>query len=148
MTNKIPIKPLGDRLLIQADPEDHAPLKTDSGLFIAGSLASAVTGEDESLSWCVGTVIAVGPDVLAFDVRPFVKKRLAGLLGFGSIPRSGVAELLHELEELPYVTTEPIAVGDRVTFSWAAGQEITMDDAKYLIMHAHEVLAVLEAEVV
>ena len=144
----IPIKPLGDRILIQADPEDHAPLKTDSGLFIAGSLASAVTGEDASPSWCVGTVMAVGPDVLAFDVRPFVKKRLSNLLGLGNISHGAIRDMLHDLEELPHITVDPIHIGDRVTFSWAAGQEMTVNDHTYLIMHAHEVLAVLEAEVV
>lgn len=143
---KLPLKPLGDRVLIQADAEDHAPLKTDSGIYLAGSLAAAVTGEDESLSWCVGTVVAIGPDVLNFDVRPFVTRRLQAMLN-GPITAGSVRHLLEDIEELPYVTTEAVKVGDRVTFSWAAGQEISMDGTKFLVLHAHEVLAILEAEV-
>jgi co-chaperonin GroES (HSP10) len=144
----LPIKPLGDRVLIQADPEDHAPLKTESGIYLAGSLAAAVTGEDAGTSWCVGTVVAVGPDVQPFDVRPFVRRRLVNLLDFSTIPHGAVRTILEDLDDLPHATVEPVQVGDRVTFSWAAGQEMTVDDQKYLIMHVHEVLAVLEAEVV
>lgn len=145
---RLPLKPLGDRVLIQADAEDHAPLKTDSGLYIAGSLAAAVTGEDESPSWCVGTVVAIGPDVMSFDIRPFVKRRLHGMLQSGAWTQGAIRNLLEDLEELPHTTVDPVKVGDRVTFSWAAGQEISVDATKFLVLHAHEILAVLEAEVV
>lgn len=39
---------------------------------------------------------------------------------------------------------DPIHIGDRVCFSWASGQQITVDADKYLVMSARDVLAVLE----
>lgn len=44
----------------------------------------------------------------------------------------------------PEQSKDPLHIGDRVVFSWAAGQQLTMDGAKYLILHHSEVLAVLE----
>jgi co-chaperonin GroES (HSP10) len=45
------------------------------------------------------------------------------------------------------VRKEPsVKVGDTVLFSWASGQEITVDDGKetYLLMRESDLLAVLE----
>jgi co-chaperonin GroES (HSP10) len=44
----------------------------------------------------------------------------------------------------PEQSSDPIHVGDRVIFSWAAGQQLTIDGEKYLILHHTEVLGVLE----
>lgn len=41
---------------------------------------------------------------------------------------------------------DPVYVGDRVTFSWAAGQELRFGEDRYLILHTPEVLAVLPEE--
>lgn len=37
-----------------------------------------------------------------------------------------------------------IKVGDTVVFSWNVGQELQIDDARYLLMRESDVLAVLE----
>jgi len=102
----IPFRPLGNRVVIKADVDDHAPEALESGLLTATSLAAAVEGTDAEDSWFVGTIVACGPLV---DQR------------------------------------DPICVGDRVTFSWASGQQITADGEKYLIMRDKDVLAVLES---
>ncbi len=39
----------------------------------------------------------------------------------------------------------PVAVGDHVVFSWKAGQEVTLDGERHLVMRFDDVLAVLEA---
>lgn len=41
---------------------------------------------------------------------------------------------------------DPVKIGDRVTFSWMAGQELSIDGDRYLILHTDEVLAVLPKE--
>ena len=41
---------------------------------------------------------------------------------------------------------DPVRVGNRVCFSWAGGQQITVNDERYLIMRASDVLAVLNPE--
>ena len=35
-----------------------------------------------------------------------------------------------------------VAVGDRVCFSWTVGQEIRLDDERYLVVLQHDLLAV------
>jgi co-chaperonin GroES (HSP10) len=37
-----------------------------------------------------------------------------------------------------------VKVGDDVLFSWTVGQEITVDDERYLLMREGDILAVLE----
>jgi co-chaperonin GroES (HSP10) len=59
----VPFTPLADRVVIQADREDHAPVTTESGVVLAATMAAAVTGADTEDSWFVGTVLACGPDV-------------------------------------------------------------------------------------
>lgn len=100
----LPFRPLGARVVIQADVDDRAPEPHDSGLVLAKTLAAAVEGSDAEDSWFVGTVVGLGPEQ----------------------------------------STDPIHLGDRVVFSWAAGQQLTIDGVKYLILHHSEVLAVLE----
>lgn len=108
----IPLRPLGDRVVIKADVDDHAPTETASGLLVAKSLAAAVEGSDREDSWFVGTIVALGPKV-----------------GASRCPKC-VPEALH--------------VGDRVTFSWTAGHQVNVDGEKYLVMHASDVLAVVD----
>ena len=40
---------------------------------------------------------------------------------------------------------DPLTVGDRVVFSWAAGQEVTIDGERLIVLSAHEVLGLLSA---
>jgi co-chaperonin GroES (HSP10) len=140
----IPFRPLGDRVVIQADVEDHAPETTESGLVLATSLAAAVEGSDAEDSWFVGTVVAIGPKVNRFDVRAWVTRRLHQWLDGGEM--LAMRQFLSDIEHLPADCPDPVQVGDRVTFSWASGQQITVDGTKYLIMRQGDLLAVLDPE--
>ena len=143
----VPIIPLGDRVLIQADIEDRAPAPTESGLVLAKTLTAAVTGEDVEDSWCVGTIVACGPLVNRFDVRKHVARALREALAeTNGHLRTRVVHLASGLDHLPTECTDPLQVGDRVTFSWASGQQITVDGERFLIMSAREVLAVVTEE--
>ena len=112
------MRPLGDRVVIRADREDRAPETLASGLVAAKTLEAAVTGTDAQDSWFVGTIVALGPDV----------------------PR--YYEFDPEFSSNPQPPT--LRLGARVVFSWAAGQELTIDGEKWLILHASDVLGVLE----
>lgn len=41
-------------------------------------------------------------------------------------------------------TDHQVSVGDTVLFSWVSGQEIMLDDARYLIMPETDLLAIVE----
>src|SRR5689334_16708849 len=56
----IPLRVLGDRILVQPDEDRNAPELLASGIHIAKTLSAAVTGEDRTWSVQRGTVIAVG----------------------------------------------------------------------------------------
>lgn len=144
--------PLGDRIVIKADIEDHAPQETASGLLLASSMAAAVDGSDTEDSWFVGTIVAIGPLVNHFDCRKFVLRKLRGLFPALRVDESHICaeiedEIIPAIEALPTDCPDPLNVGDRVTFSWASGQQMTLDGEKFLIMKASEVLAVLDPDV-
>ena len=136
-----------DRVLIKADREDHAPTQTDTGLYLAASLAAAVDGSDEAESWFVGTIVQLGPLVNRFEARPAILRWLwdAETEGIGLSPRE-VRELIARVQELPKETPEPLRVGDRVCFSWASGQQIAIDGDTFVVLRAGDVLGVLEEE--
>ena len=135
----------GDRVLIKADREDHAPTMADTGLYLAASLASAVEGEDAAESWFVGTVVQIGPLVQQFDGRNAVLRWLTELEDEGrDVALAEIRALRVRVENLPQEMPDPVGVDDRVCFSWTAGQQITLDGECYLILHASDVLAVLE----
>lgn len=132
-------------MLIRADREDHAPMETECGLFLASSLAAAVEGEDPGESWFVGTIVQLGPQVNALDVRRTVLRGLYDLEAeHHDVCVSEVRVLRERIEAIPLVTPEPLAMGDRVCFSWASGQQIAIDGDRFLILRASDVLAVLE----
>jgi co-chaperonin GroES (HSP10) len=149
-THTLPFRPLGARVVIQADVEDRAPEATASGLIVAKTLAAAVEGSDAEDSWFVGTVVALGPLVNHFDIRPYVLRRLRNVAEqtlwweYKDKEQDLIHGLAAEVEALPPHAPDPIHLGDRVVFSWAAGQQLTIDGVKYLILHHSEVLAVLE----
>lgn len=142
--------PLGNRVVIKADRVDNAPEVLPSGVLLATNLTAAVEGTDAQDSWCVGTVVAIGPLVHAFNGRAFTMKQLQRLRDVEEWRADRVLQqldlILAKLRDLPHDCPDPLKVGDRVTFSWASGQELTLDDQKFLIMAASDVLAVLEPE--
>jgi co-chaperonin GroES (HSP10) len=136
-----------DRVLIKADREEHAPEQTASGLYVASSMAAAVDGSDAGESWFVGTIVQLGPLVNYLDVRSRVVRWLTELEDEGhDILPAEIRVLRERVEALPRQMPDPLNVGDRVTFSWASGQQIAVGEDKYLIMRAGDVLAVLENE--
>jgi co-chaperonin GroES (HSP10) len=135
----LPLRVLGDRVLIKPDIEERAVAQTDSGIFVAETLEAAVTGQEALPSYVSGTVVAIGNQDQPFDVRPYVLRRLKA--------KSGMVRLLHlikEIEDLPAHKPCDFAVGDRVTFSWKAGQDVTINDEAFVILKESEVLAVLQ----
>ena len=132
-------------MLIKADEEDHAPVATDSGLFLATTLAAAVEGEDVGESWFVGTIVQLGPKVNKLNHRGTLIRWILEMESEGhDIAVVELAQLRRRIEDLPEETPEPLRIGDRVCFSWASGQQITVDGDVHLILRASDVLAVLE----
>jgi co-chaperonin GroES (HSP10) len=56
----IPLRVLGDRILVQPDEDLNAPEQLASGIHVAKTLSAAVTGTDKTFSVQRGTVLAVG----------------------------------------------------------------------------------------
>ena len=148
----VPFTPLGDRVVIKADVEDHAPEVTEGGVVLAKTLAAAVEGSDVEDSWFVGTIVALGPLVRPFSVRAWLQRCLTeavrGLNEDNGLMSADqwLRHLLSQSQTLPAECPDALSIGDRVTFSWASGQQINIDGDKFLIMRANEVLAVLEKE--
>ena len=137
-----------DRVLIKADREDKAPTQTASGLYVAQSLAAAVDGSDLGESWFVGTIVQLGPLVRRFDVRDTVLDWLQELLDeeYHVYSAAELRLLKTRIERLPSEHLDPLKVGDRVVFSWASGQQVTIDDERYVVLRQDDVLGVLEGE--
>lgn len=125
-------RPLGDRVLIKPEKPSE---QTESGLWLA---------EQRKPDEC-GTVVAVGE---CRHPRKEEAEALAMRLDAFECfePGDGVIdEAVSLIRDL--VRKEPsVKVGDCVLFSWASGQEITVDDGKetYLLMRESDLLAVLE----
>jgi co-chaperonin GroES (HSP10) len=142
----LPLRVLGDRVLVRPDVSANAPETLASGVVVAKSLAAAVTGEDASTSVHRGTVVAVGnprhplsheADTLAAKVHAVIRSTLDD---------DGVIEdAAHLLRDL--VRRHPcVAVGDDVLFSPDAGQEMIIDGDVLIILHESDLLAVVEPE--
>ena len=141
-----PLRVLGARVLIRPDRQTNAPAVLESGLLVAPSLASAVSGEDPTVSVCRGEVIRVGhprhplhTEVLALAVK---------LDQYATNGHSDThAETLHDgaslLRDLVRIVPS-VSPGEDVLFSHDAGQQITLDDDTYLLLRDEELLAVIE----
>lgn len=138
----VPLRVLGDRVLVKPDVNSNAPEQLASGLVLAKSLAAAVTGEDPTDSVHRGTVVAVGNPrhPLYLEAESLADKLFARSRGLGL--DVDASALLRDL-----VRRQPaVAVGDDVLFSHDAGQETTIDGETYIIMREDELLAVVEPE--
>lgn len=138
----IGVKVLGDRVLIKPDVHDRAPEETDAGLYVAPTLAAAVTGADPVDSVCRGTVVAIG------QPRHWLAEEALGLADKLSSTATRVAEpeLFEDAAQLLKVLVhrDPIVCpGDDVIFSHDAGQELHVDDDRYIIVHEADVLAII-----
>ena len=132
-------------MLIRADAEDRAPTETAAGLYLATSLAAAVEGEDPEESWFTGTIVQLGPHVNRLDVRRTMLKWLLEIEQNGTdVAVAEIVALRQKVEESPTWAPDPLRVGDRVCFSWATGQQLTVGDDRFVLVRADDVLAVLE----
>ena len=149
----LPLKVLGDRVLVKPDVLSNAPVQTDAGVVIATSMAAAVTGEDATKSVNRGTVIAVGHPRHPREADAL--EAAIWLQAYGDPTDNAqwqdtagdkhceLADLLRDL-----VRREPcVTIGDDVLFAYDAGQQITLDDESYILLHEADLLAIVEPEV-
>lgn len=119
------LRPLGDRVLIKPEPN---PEQTESGLWL-----SEHRKPEEA-----GTVVAVGTSVHPRKAEAEDAARQLDEYDLGT----DAAALLRDL-----VRREPaVTVGDYVLFSWAAGQELTLEDERYLLLRESDILCVVDPE--
>lgn len=136
----LPIRVLGDRVLVKPDTLDNAPERLASGIVLAKSLAAAVTGSDAEHSITRGVVIAVGHPKHPKEAEAL---ELADrIVAWHVMTWEEDSELLRDL-----VRREPCCnVGDDVLFSYDAGQALTIEDESYILLHENDLLAVVEPE--
>ena len=149
----LPLRVLGPRVLIKPEVKTHAPEQTESGIFLAQTLSAAATGEDVVQWYDSGVIVALGDADAPFDVRPFVLRRLTeleinawGVPPLHTITADALQFLRREIEALPARKVRDFNLGDRVTFSWEAGQQVTIDGEVYLVMAEDDILAVVSEE--
>lgn len=137
----IPLRVLGDRVLVKPDVNLNVPKTLASGVVVAKSLAAAVTGEDATASICRGTVIAVGtPRHPLHHEVDVLARRLEH--GPAFTDTMDAAKLLRDL-----IRRQPcVSISDDVLFSHDAGQETVIDGETYVILREHELLAVVVPE--
>ena len=136
----IPIRVLGDRVLVKPDVNDNAPVTTEAGIVLARSLASAVTGSDPTLSVSRGTVIGVGtPRHPLKEEAEALADKLSARIAMASDPESDAVCMLRDL-----VRREPaVSIGDDVLFSHDAGQLIELEQETFVILQESELLGVV-----
>ena len=143
----IPLRVLGDRILIKPDVDSNAPEQRESGIVVAKTLAAAVTGEDVTTSVSRGTVVAVGTPRHplhdeAHSLARVVESRARHARPNADSPELDAAHMLRDL-----VRKQPcVRIGDDVLFNHDVGQLITLDEGAYVILHERELLAVVEPE--
>ena len=143
----LPLRVLGDRILIKPDVDEHAPEQVGS-VFVAKSLAAAVTGSDAVNSVCRGTVVAVGtPKHPLHDEAAILADTCEGygLISSSETLKHTWHDAAHMIRDL--VRKQPSAsIGDDVLFSADAGQRIDLEDESYIILHDADLLAIVEPE--
>lgn len=142
----VPVKVLGDRVLVKPDVIDNAPETTASGIVLAKSMAAALTGEDKTTSVSRGTVIAIGRPRHPLYVEALaLAAKLDAVCCRSLADDERVSDAAHLLRDL--VRRQPCsAVGDDVLFSHDAGQQITLEGEVYILLHEDELLAIVEPE--
>ena len=148
----LPLRVLGNRVLIRPDMEDQVTEQTASGLYTAPSLAAAVDGSDKTVWYTTGTVVQIGqwpPDAKAVALaylRAWLNEAYdTDKLG---VPLAYIRELKGRLDELPEQRVLDLRVGDRVAFSVQSGHDITVNGEPFVIMADRDLLAVIEPEIV
>jgi co-chaperonin GroES (HSP10) len=126
-------RPLGDRVLIR--PEKPSDI-SEGGIHLVEARKPDECGEVVAVGECRHPRKEEAEEIAAWLDSPAVGS------DFNEEWIEKGAAMLRDL-----VRKEPcVKVGDTVLFSWASGQEITVDDGKetYLLMRESDLLAVLE----
>ena len=133
----LPLRVLGNRVLVRPDREANAPAQTEGGIYVATSLAAAVTGEDQTTNFSRGTVVAVGqPRHPLKDEAEALANRLSHT--FDDLAHDAAALLRDVVRRQSCV-----CVDDDVLFPLDAGQQITLASDTYVILAEDELLAVV-----
>ena len=135
----IPIRVLGDRVLVKPDVNDNAPVTTEAGIVLAPSLASAVTGSDPTLSVSRGTVIGVGVPKHPFRDEAEVMAAKLAMIRCDDDLCIDAAALLTDLVRRQAC----VSIGDDVLFSHDAGQLIELEQETFVILQESELLGVV-----
>lgn len=122
----IPFTPIAGRVLLEPMEPDRT---TEAGLILV---------EDRKPE-TMGRVVAVAASDELLDARLEISKRLVL-----STSDDAIDAYESVLDLLPFSAAHEVNVGDVVLFSWQAGQEIQLDDGRYLIMPESDILAVVE----
>ena len=142
----VPLRVLGDRVLVKPDMNLNAPEQTEAGVYLARSLAAAVSGEDPSSSLHRGTVIAVGRPAHplqheAVTLADKLERYVANQYDGDHVCVDAVALLRDLVRRQPCVSP-----GEDVLFSHDAGQDAVVDGEAYIILREDELLAVIHPE--
>ena len=145
----VPLKVLGNRVLVKPDINSNAPETLESGIVTAKSLAAAVTGEDPTVAVHRGTVVGIGTlrhplwhEATALAEKLEFHYTSAEDHDFGFEPIGDAARMLRDL-----VRVQPsVIIGDDVLFSYDAGQQITLEHETYVLLDDKDLLAVVEPE--
>ena len=127
------IRPLNDRVLIR--PHKN-PNETASGLVLPENRSDQYTEMQ-------GTVVAVGRPRHPLREKAHAASKFLHELSVTPRPMElrQISDLLEALAR-----REPcVKKGDDVLFSYTAGQALTIDDERYLLMREDDLLAVLES---
>lgn len=123
-----PFTPLKGRVLLEPVEPDRT---TDSGLVLVEDRKPETMGRVVAVSYNGDGRVASLRDCLS-ACR-------------GVLDNTHLVEQIDTLLEATADAPEPaVSVGDLVLFSWVSGQEILLDDARYLIMPESDILAVVE----
>jgi hypothetical protein len=91
--------------------------------------------------------VQLGPLVRRFDIRDTVLDWLQELEQVGhDIAPIELKALRARIRALPAEHIDPLSVGDRVVFSWASGQQIMMDDLRYVVLRMDDILGILNED--
>ena len=131
------LKPLGDRILIKPEA---APEQTESGLWLREDRKPELTGTVVAVGFCSHPLKAEAEEVIAEFEERLGNGYEASEDWIKKLPDYRAVQLLRQA-----TAREPqVKEGDYVVFSWTAGQELTLEDERYLLMHESDILAVVE----
>jgi co-chaperonin GroES (HSP10) len=144
----VPLRVLGDRVLVRPDVSANTPEVLDSGVVIATSLAAAVTGADPTTSVHRGTVVAVGNPRHPLQheaeslARVIQRRARASSVASGEddSPEADAAHLLRDLVRRHAC----VRIGEDVLFAHDVGQDVDLEGKRHILLHEGDLLAVVE----